>query len=77
MNVYNVPLSISSSAYCLNGTAVLSLTADDRNRHERTNACALVTNIQASSRARKNNIFSMKFIETYVGFGDCAEVNKI
>ena len=26
---------------------------------------------------RKNNLFSIKFIETYVGFGDCAEVNKI
>jgi len=47
-----------------------------------------VTNIQASSplslknvgsefRFRKNNIFSMIFIETYVGFGECAEVNKI
>ena len=81
MNVYNLPISISSSTYCLNGTAVLSLIirADDRKRMRTVTTYKLppVLPSKLFTRFRKNNLFSMKFIETYVGFGDCAGVNKI
>ena len=80
MNVYNIPC-LSFPAYCLNGTDALSLiiTADDRKRMRTVTACKLPPRVLSKlfTRFRKNNLFSMKFIETYAGFGDCAEVNKI
>ena len=77
MHVYNLPLSNPSSAYRRNGTGVFfwELQADD------INGCVRMRtfNIQASFLLTIHQIQkeSMKFIETYVGFGDCAGVNKI